>query len=84
MSELLDFYHFFGETAWLEVQIVGPKWSSRHESWVYLSQYVDFLLIIFKVIKVIKLFIIWLQIGKAREIEGTSTLPSFPVPISSG
>ena len=34
--------------------------------------------------KVIKLFIIWLQIGKAREIERTSTLPLFSVTISSG
>ena len=31
-----------------------------------------------------KLFIIWLQIGKAREIEQTSTLPSLSVTISSG
>ena len=34
--------------------------------------------------KVIKFFIIWLQIGKAREIENTSLLPSFSVTISSG
>ena len=34
--------------------------------------------------KVIKLFIIWLQIGKAHEIERTSMLPSFFVTISSG
>ena len=33
--------------------------------------------------KVIRLFIIWLQIGKAREIERTSTLLSLPVTISS-
>ena len=34
--------------------------------------------------KVIKLFIIWLQIGKVREIEKTSKLPLFSVTISSG
>ena len=34
--------------------------------------------------KVVKLFIICLQIGKAREIERTSTLPIFSVTISSG
>ena len=34
--------------------------------------------------KVIKLFIIWLHIGKAHEIERTSALPSLFVTISSG
>ena len=34
--------------------------------------------------KVIKFIIIWLQIGKAGEVKGTSTLPLFSVTFSSG